>query len=337
MMLLQFIVGMALLILLHEAGHFLVSKLFKIEVEEFGIGFPPKLLKLFEKNGTIYSLNWIPLGGFVKLKGENDPRIPGGFAASNPWARLSVLSAGPLVNLIAGVFLAILFFYTVGDPILDKVMVISVQENTPASQAGLQKGDIFVSVNGAPVDSREKLQELVDQNLGKEIELVLEREGSLVQTWLVPREEPPSGQGPMGVEIGNPTQPISLATAIVRGFRASWDYVRGIVLLPVRILQGEASPEEGRLIGYRGMYEIYQRLNSLYFFMVISLSLGLMNLLPFPALDGGRILLTWPEIFFKKRIPHEYENALHVLGFMLLLLLLIYVNIQDFLNPIQLP
>ncbi len=336
-MLLQFIVGIALLILCHEAGHFLASKLSKIEVEEFGIGFPPRLLKLFEAKGTAYTVNWIPLGGFVKLKGENDPNVPGGFASSSPLARLSVLSAGPLVNLMIGVLLSIFFFYTVGDPIVNKVMVMEVQAGSPAFEAGLQQGDIFVSINDEPVDSREELQNLVGQNLGKEIHLVLERQGSIIRTTLVPRVSPPEKQGPMGVEIGNPTVPISLSTATLRGFQASIEYVRSIVLLPVRILQGEADPQEGRLVGYKGMYEIYQRLNPLYFFMVISLSLGLMNLLPLPALDGGRILLIFPEVIFKKRIPHEYENALHVVGFMLLLLLLIYVNVQDFLNPIQWP
>jgi regulator of sigma E protease len=104
------------------------------------------------------------------------------------------------------------------------------------------------------------------------------------------------------------------------------------------MMSGQASPEEGRLVGYRGMFEIYREIQSpLWFFMAISISLGVINLFPIPALDGGRILLTLPEIFFRRRVPPKFENALHMVGFALLLVLLIYVNLQDFINPIQLP
>jgi len=114
--------------------------------------------------------------------------------------------------------------------------------------------------------------------------------------------------------------------------------VRGILMLPVRLMSGDAAPQEGRLVGYKGMFDIYQRIESpLWFFMMISISLGIMNLLPIPALDGGRILLTLPEIIIRRRVPVKYENAIHLIGFTALLLLLIYINLQDFINPIQLP
>jgi regulator of sigma E protease len=140
------------------------------------------------------------------------------------------------------------------------------------------------------------------------------------------------------VALGNPTQPVTLVTAATRGLAATYQNIRGIVMLPVRLMSGEAAPEEGRLVGYKGMYDIYQRIQSpLWFFMMISVSLGIMNLLPIPALDGGRILLTLPEIIIRRRVPAKFENAVHLVGFAVLLLLLIYVNLQDFINPIQLP
>jgi len=106
----------------------------------------------------------------------------------------------------------------------------------------------------------------------------------------------------------------------------------------VRIFQGEVSPQEGRPIGYKGMFDIYQQIEQpLWFFMVITISLGIFNLFPIPALDGGRILFTIPEILFRRRIPQKYENAIHLVGFTMLLFLLIYINLQDFLNPVQLP
>jgi regulator of sigma E protease len=140
------------------------------------------------------------------------------------------------------------------------------------------------------------------------------------------------------VGITNPTSPVSIGTAITRGVGATFEQIRALFLLPVRLLQGQASPEEGRLLGYKGMFDIFLYLRSpLWFFMAISISLGILNLFPIPALDGGRIVLILPEIFFKKRIPAQYENMIHMVGFTLLLFLLIYINVQDFINPIQLP
>jgi regulator of sigma E protease len=141
----------------------------------------------------------------------------------------------------------------------------------------------------------------------------------------------------MGVVLDSDFQTVGLFTAFSRGLGATFDYVRGIVSIPVRMLQGQASPNEGRLVGYKGMYDIYQRVQAVWFFAMISISLGIMNLLPIPALDGGRILLTLPEIIIRRRIPAQYENAIHLIGFAALLLLLIYINIQDFVNPIELP
>ena len=142
----------------------------------------------------------------------------------------------------------------------------------------------------------------------------------------------------MGVGLDNPTRPIGLFTSLDRGVNATYEMMRSILLLPVRLLKGQADPQEGRLVGYKGMYDIYQRIqNPLWFFMMISISLGIMNLLPIPAVDGGRILLTLPEILVHRRVPAQYENMIHMVGLVALLILLIYINLQDFLNPLQLP
>jgi regulator of sigma E protease len=142
MQLLEFIVGIAIVIVLHELGHFLVARLLKVEVEEFGIGFPPRLVKLFEAGGTVFSLNWIPLGGFVRPKGENDPSVPGGLAAASPWVRLAVLFAGPVTNLLLGFALAIILMYNLGEPLPNQVLIQEVMPQSPAEQAGLLAGDL---------------------------------------------------------------------------------------------------------------------------------------------------------------------------------------------------
>jgi regulator of sigma E protease len=336
--LLTFVIGIAILIVLHELGHFVAARSLKVEVEEFGLGFPPRALRMFRAWGTDFSLNWIPLGGFVRPKGENDPTVPGGLAAASPWVRLTVLLAGPLTNLAVGIVLGALLFYNLGRPVTDRVLIDLVAENSPAQQAGILPGDIILKVNDTEINSQETLQEMIGANLGKEINMVLLRGEETVVITLMPRLNPPEGQGAIGIRMTNPRQPITLAEAFSQGAAATYENIRGILVLPYRMIQGEASPEEGRLVGYKGMFEIYQQIfNPLWFFMAISISLGVINLLPFPALDGGRILLILPEILFRKRIPPRYENVIHMVGFAFLLILLIYINVQDFLNPIQLP
>ena len=337
--LIQFVIGLALLIVLHEFGHFLAARAFKIEVEEFGIGFPPRAATLFEAKGTKFTLNWIPLGGFVRPKGENDPTIPGGLASASPWKRLGVLFAGPGINILTGIILAILLIYTFGEPILDKVRVDEVAVNSPAEQAGLLTGDLITEVDGVQIDSMTTLQETIQAHLDQPTTLVVDRNGETVTVTLTPRSNPPANQGAIGVLLGNPTRPIPVSEAITGGVSASFEYMRAVLALPVTLIKGENTPEEGRtFVGYKGMFDIFQQIrNPLYFFMAVSFSLGLLNLFPIPSLDGGRILLTLPEILFKRRIPAQYENMIHLVGFAVLLILLIYINIQDFVNPVVLP
>jgi regulator of sigma E protease len=335
--LLQFIAGIAILIIVHELGHFLAARLFKIDVEEFGIGFPPRALKLFEAGGTIFSLNWIPLGGFVKIKGENDPNVPGGLSAANPWVRLAVLSAGPLMNLGLAIVLSVLLFYSLGEPVLDKVEVQAISPGSPAEQAGLQVHDVIVKVDGQAVSNVDDLHTMIYDRLGTPLQMTLQRGDQVIDVTLTPRNPPPE-DGAIGIVMGFPTQPTTWARAIPNGITASYEYAKSVLLLPIRMVQGQVSPEEGRPVGYKGMFDIYQELREpLWFFMVISMSLGIFNLFPIPALDGGRILFTLPEILLRRRVPAKYENAIHLVGFAMLLLLLIYINLQDFINPVQLP
>ncbi len=335
--LLQFIVGLGILIIIHELGHYLAARLFKIEVEEFGIGFPPRALKLFQASGTLFSLNWIPLGGFARIKGTEDPNIPGGLAAANPWTRLAVLSAGPLMNLGLGVVLSVILFYSLGEPVLNKVEVQGIAPGSPAEQAGLQVRDLITKVDGHEVHNVDALQKMIYDRLGLPTQITLQRGDQTIDVTLTPRNPPPE-DGAIGIIMGYPTQPTTWARAIPTGIAASYEYGKSVFLLPVRMLQGQVSPEEGRPVGYKGMFDIYQQIRQpLWFFMVISMSLGIFNLFPIPALDGGRILFILPEIFLRRRVPAKYENAIHMVGFAMLLILLLYINLQDFINPVQLP
>jgi len=133
-------------VLIHELGHFVAARLLKVDVEEFGIGLPPRALTLFRWKGTAFTLNWLPLGGFVRPKGENDPSVEGGLAASNPWVRLGVLFAGSFMNLLAGVLVNSMLFAQMGVPDMTSVMLYEVSPNSPAEQAGLQAEDLILDI-----------------------------------------------------------------------------------------------------------------------------------------------------------------------------------------------
>jgi regulator of sigma E protease len=354
---LEFVIAFGLLVFLHEFGHYLMSKLFHIEVEEFGFGFPPRLVKLFQFRETEFTLNWIPFGAFVRPKGENDPNVPGGLAAANPWARLGVLLGGPVMNLLTGILLFSLIFTQIGAPDYSKVLVVDVSADSPAQQAGIKNDDVITMINGQPVDSTEKLSAIVHQNLGKEIEITLRRGDQVIQTKAVPRQNPPEGEGALGIGMSNPMQNVNWVGALPASMRTSYAQVKQLITLPVQLIRGQISADQGRVVGPVGIYSIFstarQRdaedatatkqpepllgLNTLYFLATISIALGITNLLPIPALDGGRILFVLPEILFRRRVPPEYENMIHLIGFTALILLMIYITTQDIINPIVIP
>jgi regulator of sigma E protease len=356
---LVFILAFGGMVLIHEFGHFIVARLCKIEVEEFGIGLPtPGALTLFTWQGTRFTLNWLPLGGFVRPKGENDPSVPGGLAAASPWKRLAVLFAGPLMNLLTAILIYSIIFGRVGVPDATRVLVSSVTEGSPAAQAGFEYGDIFVSGNGQPIRSIDELRVIVDANENKPVNFLVDRNGEQVELTATPELNAEAKRIMIGVGLGVPfKQSTSPVETLSLGARYTYLNIRTLIALPAQMIRGTLDSEQSRLVGLKGIFDVLQQtvsrdveasttapastdpvdqpVRTLELIASLSISLGLFNLFPFPALDGGRIIFILPELLFRRRVSPQVENLVHGMGMAFLLLLMIYINVMDFVNPIN--
>ena len=368
-----FILAFGGMVLIHEFGHFLAARISGIEVDEFGIGLPtPGAITLFKWKGTRFTLNWLPLGGFVRPKGENDPNVPGGLAAASPWKRLFVLVSGPAMNLLTAVVIYAVIFSQIGVPVpgTGRVMVNAVSDNSPAAVAGFKSGDIFVSGNGQPISTYEQLRAVVDGNPGKPVLFVVERDGKQIQLTATPRMNETEKRVMIGVEMSTLEsfrKTTSWVETVQLGLRTTGYSIRALISLPAQLIRGTAAPEAGRLIGLKGIFDILgqsvshdvQAANNpepaptsvgsapvasnpldkpiltLQLLASLSISLGVFNLFPFPALDGGRILFLLPELIFRKRVSPQVENVVHGMGMALLLIFMLYINLMDFINPIN--
>jgi regulator of sigma E protease len=348
---LSFIIALGLLVFLHEFGHFMISKLFRIPVDEFGLGLPPRLVRLFKLGETEFTINLIPFGAFVRPRGEGDPAVPNGLAAANPWVRLAVLLGGPMMNLFTGFIIFLIVINRAGTPDPSTVLVYQVIPNTPAQSAGLMPNDRLLSVNEQPITSTTMLIEAVKENAGSEIILLVDRSGQTIEIRATPRINPPPDQGALGIVLTNPIRQATLSESIPLALQTVYLQSTQLIRLPGMLLSGAISPQQARPVGPVGMYTIYQSArvedeknessnnplatsNTLWLIGIISVALGVTNLLPLPALDGGRILFLLPEIAIRRRVPQQYENLVHAVGIILLLMLMFYITYQDIVNPI---
>ncbi|MFZ0545560.1 MAG: M50 family metallopeptidase [Candidatus Promineifilaceae bacterium] len=338
------------IILVHELGHFVAARLSNIRVEEFGLGFPPRAIKLFERNGTLYSLNWIPLGGFVRPAGEDDPSVPDGLAASSIRARLFTLSAGAGANFL----LALVIFWAafmIGSPV-DEVSIPQVMPNSPAEAAGMLPGDIILEVNGKAVTDANTVIDEVSGSAGVPVEFVLLRDGqeiSIVVTPRLPGEYNPETDGPTGIQLssartGGHTS-YGPGRSLIMSANVIYDIISRTIHAPIMLIQGQISAAEARPVSVVGISQLAglaaeetasQRdlFPILWFTGIISVALGFTNLLPIPALDGGRIMFVLIEAVRGRRIEPEREGMVHLVGMLVLLGLMVLIIIQDIVNPI---
>lgn len=343
MTILIFLAVLILLVFVHEMGHFITAKLSGVKVEEFGFGYPPRLVGVNWK-GTIYSINALPLGGFVKLLGEEDPKEPGSLAGKSLGTRFIVLGAGSFMNallpfLLFSASLAIPHQVTVG-----QVQVEQVAAGSPAERAGLQPGDILRSINGNPIRNPADLRYQVQLNLGNAVTLGVERAGTLQQVSLSPRWNPPPGQGAIGIVMAltatsTVTESYPFWQAIPKGVRTTLDTFTLVKNEIKSWFIRRAVPQVAGPIGIAQMTgEVAKAGFSplLEFTAFLSLNLAILNLFPIPGLDGGRLVFVFLEAVRRgKRISPKKESSVHLIGFALLIGMIILVSYYDLVRLIQ--
>ncbi len=347
-----FIIVIGVLVLVHEFGHFIFAKRAGMKVEEFGFGFPPRLYG-WKKGETIYSINWIPFGGFVKILGEDgDTRVPRSFASASFGNRILVLVAGVMMNfLLAAFLLMIVNFFGLRIGLIDgqtgsaeniKVQIVGITAGSPADMAGLKPLD---SIEGykrdgviVPINTTQDLQDVVSSHLGVPLTLEVGRGATAIEKTLVPRANPPEGQGAMGISLA------LTGTIAYPWHEALWRGISDAAFLTLATIQGYYSLLKtlfihGRLIaevsGPIGIASLTGQAAQvgfnylLQFVAMISINLAVLNIIPFPALDGGRVMLLVVEKIKGSPVHKSVESWMNVAGFYLLVALMIYITYKD--------
>ena len=332
MTLLSFLFFLGFLILVHELGHFLGARKVGLKVEEFSIGFPPKIFSRKIKE-TVYSLGLILFGGFVKLKGEDDPNDPEGFLNLKPKKKLLIVTAGVFFNILLA-YLFFVFSLNLGYPVeSNKIFVSGFLSKDSQAYKYFQIGDeiLFVKAEGKiyKFDSLQKLAQFLKENKGKELEIFYSRKGQELSAKVVP---------PVGFYLANfRLEKVSFLESIFLGFEKLFLSFKKIFIGFFKFFQSLFTQEKVDLeiVGPVGIYNLYDNFKNFglgylfYFLAVLSLNLAFINALPFPALDGGRALFIFYELLTKKKINYQKEEIIHRLGFVFLFSLLILVTLKD--------
>jgi regulator of sigma E protease len=342
------------LIVVHEVGHFVVAKLTRVRVMEAGLGYPPRIWGK-EFRGTIYSINLIPLGGFVRMLGEEDPSDPASLAAKPAWVRLLVLGAGSAMNFALPFVLFTISFMIARDVPVGLTQIAEVMDGSPAAEAGLQEGDVIFDINGHEVRNVQEVGTQIRLNLGETLTMRVRSGTEFKEVPVYARWSPPTyidaegneaRQGPTGIMIRalHPGMtesesfplweafPKSIETTfqvltLARNEVVSWFKGGGApkVAGPVGIAQvtGEVV-EEG---GYRPLLD---------FAALLSINLAIINILPLPMLDGGRIMFVLLEVVRRgKRVAPEKEALVHFIGLALILTLAVVIAYFDVVRVLR--
>lgn len=348
MTLVYFILILGLTVLIHEAGHFFFAKKAGIYVYEFSIGMGPRIFKWTRPNDeTEYSIRLLPLGGFVQLAGEDteeddDEQIPKGRSLQDKtmWQKFITMAAGVLFNFI----LALILLFIVGlinGYTNTKPIVGEVTSGSAAATAGLKTGDVITSVNEHFVNNVDKLMLELNVNKSEIINLVVKRDGVKVNTTINATKETDEN-GNVSYKCGfsvNQDKQTGVIAAIKYSFTKFYSLMEQMVFIIGYLFTGKLSVNN--LSGPVGIYVLVGEIaktgfvNLIYLMAYISINVGFINFLPFPAFDGGRILILIIEEITGKKIDPKVENAIHTVGFFLLMLLMVFITFNDISNLLK--
>lgn len=350
-----FFLILSVLVLVHEFGHYISARIFGIRVEEFGFGLPPRAKKLFEKWGTTFTLNWLPIGGFVKIFGEEysdgDEIIRGDsgrFYDKPAKVRLVVFVAGVLMNFLLGILLFATVYSFMGIPEkTDRVRVEEVVKDSPADKGELEVGDqvseFRIQNSEFRIIATEQLVGLVNEHKGEEVTLVIKNKlGEEREIKVTPRIDPPEGEGALGVVLSNveltkyPWWQMPIRGAVVGLSEAiAWgkDIGGGLWQMVYGLVTGKGVPKD--LSGPVGIYQVSGQvvkqgfLATLQFMGVLSVNLAVLNILPLPALDGGHVVFLVVEKLIGKKRKNRIEGYVNTAGMIFLLSLMALITIRD--------
>lgn len=330
-----------LIIFVHEFGHYIVAKLAGVRVEEFALGMGPKVVST-KRGDTMYSLRAFPLGGFCRMAGESGNQEftptaiidPGRFDQKPVLARMGVVVAGPLMNFLLAILLFSLMFTFLGIPQGYTTTIGEVRVGSPAEGVGLQPGDKIMQINGTKVNTWSEMVEIINGNAGVSLELQVEKAGKLQTLKVTPQVDPDTKVGLIGITPRDVIwQKIGLLAGLQEGLSKTWEITAMTVLGLIEMIKGKVSSEGVagpvgiiQLIGESARFGFIYLINLT---ALISINLGLLNLLPIPALDGSRLLFMLVEAVRGKPVNPSKENFVHLIGFVLLMALMLLVTYKD--------
>jgi regulator of sigma E protease len=351
-----FIIVLSILIFVHEFGHFVTAKKAGLKVEEFGFGFPPKIFGI-KRGETTYSINWIPFGGFVRILGEDgEDQTARSFASAKARVKAIVCIAGVVMNILFAVVLlsignAVGLRVGLVDSALIKqaknvkIQIVDVAPKSPAELAGLRPLDEIAGfkVNGKvlAITDVQEVQDFISQNKGHEVTILIGSGKSVVEKKLTPRLNPPPSEGSVGISLAaTGVVKYPWYNAIIRGVTDSANIIAYTVVGYATVIKnlfmsGKPGVQLSGPVGIAVVTGQAARLGFTYlmqFVALISLNLAVLNIIPFPALDGGRLLFVLLEKIKGKPISKKVENTINSIGFALLVLLMIYITTKDILK-----
>lgn len=342
-----FLIVLSVLVLVHEFGHFLLAKKAGIKVEEFGVGYPPRAIA--KKIGeTVYSLNWIPFGGFIRLYGEELSEADKTDSGKTFWSkskktRTAVILGGVLANFILGIVCFSIVYSATGIPVrTNQVKIVEIIKDSPAEKMGLKTDDIILALNDQKLKGLDDFITLIREKKGQEIRLLVKREKDNIIFFVTPRAETPEGEGPLGVVVSN--MEIKKFPFWQMPFRGAVEGVKealgwgSLIILSLKkmfvdlLFQGVVPKDVAGPLGILQVTGIVAKsgfLSILQFVGILSVNLAVLNIMPFPALDGGRIIFVVYELVTRRRPRPSIEHWINSAGMALLILLLILITVND--------